>query len=55
MYPDPGEWVSLIRNASFVVTNSFHGTAFSLLFKKPFIVAGLTGEKAAANARASKN
>ncbi|MDP2017087.1 polysaccharide pyruvyl transferase family protein [Hydrogenophaga sp.] len=52
VYPDPGEWVSLIRNARFVVTNSFHGTVFSLLFKKPFIVAGLTGEKAAANARA---
>lgn len=52
VYPDPGEWVSLIKNARFVVTNSFHGTVFSLLFKKPFIVAGLTGEKATANARA---
>lgn len=52
VYPDPGEWVSLIRNARFVVTNSFHGTVFSLLFKKPFIVAGLTGDKAPANARA---
>ncbi|PZO13346.1 MAG: hypothetical protein DCF26_17030 [Burkholderiales bacterium] len=52
VYPDPGEWVALIKNARFVVTNSFHGTVFSLLFKKPFIVAGLTGEKASANARA---
>ncbi|WP_332742458.1 polysaccharide pyruvyl transferase family protein [Hydrogenophaga sp.] len=52
VHPDPGEWVSLIRNARFVVTNSFHGTVFSLLFKKPFIVAGLTGDKAPANARA---
>jgi hypothetical protein len=52
VYPDPGEWVALIKNAGFVVTNSFHGTAFSLLFRKPFIVAGLTGEKASANARA---
>lgn len=52
VYPDPGEWVSLLRHARFVVTNSFHGTVFSLLFHKPFIVAGLTGEKAAANARA---
>ncbi|MBT9463777.1 polysaccharide pyruvyl transferase family protein [Hydrogenophaga sp.] len=52
VYPDPGEWVSLIKNARFVVTNSFHGTVFSLLFKKPFIVAGLTGERASANARA---
>lgn len=52
VYPDPAEWVALVKNAKFVVTNSFHGTVFSLLFKKPFIVAGLTGEKATANARA---
>lgn len=52
VYPDPGEWVSLVKNARFVVTNSFHGTVFALLFRKPFIVAGLTGEKATANARA---
>lgn len=52
VYPDPGEWVSLVKNARFVVTNSFHGTVFALLFRKPFIVAGLTGERAAANARA---
>ena len=52
VYPDPGEWVTLLKNASFVVTNSFHGTVFALLFKKPFIVAGLTGDKAPANARA---
>lgn len=52
VYPDPGEWVSLVKNARFVVTNSFHGTVFSLLFRKPFIVAGLTGERASANARA---
>lgn len=52
VYPDPGEWVALLKNARFVVTNSFHGTVFSLLFRKPFIVAGLTGERASANARA---
>jgi len=52
VYPDPGEWVSLVKNARFVVTNSFHGTVFALLFRKPFIVAGLTGDKATANARA---
>lgn len=52
VYPDPGEWVSLVKNARFVVTNSFHGTVFALLFRKPFIVAGLTGDKAPANARA---
>ncbi|QHE88544.1 polysaccharide pyruvyl transferase family protein [Hydrogenophaga sp. BPS33] len=52
VHPDPGEWVALVKHARFVVTNSFHGTVFALLFKKPFVVAGLTGDKATANARA---
>lgn len=52
VHPDPAEWVSLVKYARFVVTNSFHGTVFALLFRKPFIVAGLTGERATANARA---
>ena len=30
------EFLSLINGASFVVTNSFHGTVFSILFKKKF-------------------
>ncbi|MBO5204317.1 MAG: polysaccharide pyruvyl transferase family protein [Clostridia bacterium] len=32
----PQEWVSLFYNAIFVVTDSFHGTAFSINFNKPF-------------------
>lgn len=32
----PREFVSLIANASYVVTDSFHGTAFSLNFGVPF-------------------
>jgi hypothetical protein len=34
----PGHWASFIKNASFVITNSFHGTAFALNFGKDFIV-----------------
>lgn len=30
----PAEWVGLFANASFVVTDSFHGTAFSMIFNK---------------------
>ena len=30
----PAEFVNLIRNASYVCTDSFHGTVFSLLFQK---------------------
>ena len=30
-------WMKCIRGASFVVTDSFHGTVFSILFKKRFV------------------
>lgn len=33
----PQEWLGYIENASYVITNSFHGTVFSILFKKSFI------------------
>lgn len=33
----PIEFINLINNADFIVTNSFHGTAFSILFNKNFI------------------
>lgn len=32
----PEEWVGAFMNASYVVTNSFHGTAFSINFNKNF-------------------
>ena len=32
----PFEFVGLFANASCVVTTSFHGTAFSIIFNKPF-------------------
>ena len=34
----PKQFIGLIANADYVVTNSFHGTAFSLIFKKRFSV-----------------
>lgn len=33
----PEEFLWLIRNAAFVVTSSFHGTVFSVLFEKDFV------------------
>jgi hypothetical protein len=36
--PSPAEWLALFRDASYVVTDSFHGTCFSLLFEKPMTV-----------------
>ena len=32
------EWISGIKNASLVLTNSFHGVVFSIIFHRPFIV-----------------
>lgn len=34
--PNPQEFVSWFKNAEFIVTSSFHGTAFSLIFKRSF-------------------
>ncbi len=33
----PVDFLSLVRDASFVVTNSYHGTIFSIIFNKKFI------------------
>ena len=38
MYASPKRFVQLIRDADFVVTNSFHGTSFSLILNKQFFV-----------------
>lgn len=35
---DPGKILILIRNASLVCSDSFHCIAFSMIFKRPFIV-----------------
>lgn len=35
-YEGPREFLWYIKNAEYVVTNSFHGTVFSLLYHKPF-------------------
>ncbi len=34
----PAEFVNLIRNARIVITDSFHASAFSMIFHKPFYV-----------------
>lgn len=40
----PGEWIWLIHNAEYVFTNSFHGTVFSTIFTKKFIVVKRNGQ-----------
>lgn len=38
--PPISEWIDGFMNAGFVVTDSFHGMAFSIIFEKPFICIG---------------
>ena len=40
VYPPVDDWLYNIQRAKFVVTDSFHGTVFSILFNKPFISIG---------------
>lgn len=47
----PKEFVHILSNASFVITNSFHGTAFSIVFNVPFAVEYLSGSAKKANSR----
>lgn len=33
----PKQWIYVLRHADFICTNSFHGTAFAINFRKPFV------------------
>ena len=37
MNPSPLKWIELITNADYVLTNSFHGMAFSIIMRKQFL------------------
>ena len=41
-YPSITSWLRLIRDAEMVITNSFHGTVFSLICSRPFMTVPLT-------------
>lgn len=42
-YCSPDDFLSYIKNADYVVTSSFHGTVFSLIFQRQFICPRLDG------------
>ena len=46
-----GTWLSEISNSDFVVTNSFHGTVFSILFHRPFLTIPVSGNMSGMNER----
>lgn len=39
-FPGIGEWLQNFWNADFIITDSFHGCVFSILFNKSFLVMG---------------
>ena len=45
--PNPGEFLSYIKYADLVLTDSFHGTCFSIIYNKEFIdiLPGVTGTR----------
>lgn len=48
VYPSPAAWIRAFIDAECVVTDSFHGTVFSIIFNKPFWT---IGNKSRGNAR----
>ena len=38
VYPSIEQWIGYVCNAKYVLTSSFHGVVFSILFHKPFVV-----------------
>ena len=38
VYPPVSLWLRTFQKANFVITDSFHGTVFSIIFQKQFIV-----------------
>lgn len=51
IFPSPTEWIGLIANASYVITNSYHCCLFSMYFRKKFMMLRLTGIFEKMNAR----
>ena len=49
--PSPVEWLNYYTNASYIITNSFHGTVFSIIMKKPFLVILQSGRNKEQNCR----
>lgn len=43
IYAEVGEWLGLLKNATYVVTNSFHGMAFSIIYRKKFLTIPVIG------------
>jgi hypothetical protein len=50
-YPNIGQWLFLINNAEYVITNSYHGAIFSIIMNRQFLVLPLKGKQSEMNER----
>ena len=52
-YSGPDVWLSLIRDAEYVITDSFHAVVFSIVYRKRFVILQRSGdgEKRSMNSR----
>lgn len=50
-YPNVDEFLGLIQNAKYIITNSFHGMAMSIIFNKNFMVIPISGADGRMNGR----
>ena len=50
-YPSSPDWLCLIAESDFIMTNSFHGMVFCIIFNKKFIILPNTGAKEGMNER----
>lgn len=51
IYATVPEWLKLLRDAKYIITNSFHGMAFSIIYQKQFMVLPRLGESMNMNER----
>ena len=51
VYPSPEEWLGYYKHAGAIVTNTFHGTLFSIIFERPFLCILQNGDSSRQNCR----
>lgn len=44
IYPTIDEWLKLVDDAKYIITDSFHGSVFSIIFHKQFVTLQLDGK-----------
>lgn len=50
-YPTIPRWIAMVKYSKYMITNSFHGTVFAILFNIPFVTLPLVGRMSAMNGR----